>query len=104
MTWIINIYRVILEMIAQESADADLNDCVNVCYVVNADPTVENKLYNVMTRDIQFNGTSGDVATSSYAVVHQIDGFLVYGGANGIYDAEEDRFVRRVNLSKNEDK
>ena len=87
-----------------ESEELALDACANVCYVVNADPTSENKHYNVMTRDIQFNGTSGDVATSSYAVVHQIDGFLVYGGTNGIYDAEEGQFVRRVNLSKNEDK
>ena len=87
-----------------ESEELALDACANVCYVVNADPASENKHYNVMTRDIQFNGTSGDVATSSYAVVHQIDGFLVYGGTNGIYDAEEGQFVRRVNLSKNEDK
>lgn len=83
-----------------EDEDASLAACKNVCYVVNDDPDAENKLYNIMTRDIQFSGKS--VATSSYAVVHQIDGFLVYGGEGGIYDAEKDVFIRRVKVTKEE--
>lgn len=72
----------------KEDKDADLNDCVNVCYVVNTDENQENKLYNVMARDIQFN--SWDIKTSSYAVIHQIDGCLKYGGEGGIYDPKVD--------------
>ena len=49
----------------------------------------EGRLYNVMTRDFKMVGTT---ETSSYAVVHQIDGFLVYGGNGGIYNVEKDRF------------
>lgn len=47
----------------------------NVCYVVRRN---EHELYNVMTRDIEYSG--GNVFTSSYAVVHLIDNFLVYDG------------------------
>lgn len=67
----------------------DSNPDANVCYVVKED---ENRLYNVMTREIQYSG--GSVKTSSYAVVHKIDNFLVYGGEGGIYDAEEGKFIR----------
>ena len=67
----------------------DSNPDANVCYVVKED---ENRLYNVMTREIQYSG--GGVKTSSYAVVHKIDNFLVYGGECGIYDAEEGKFIR----------
>ena len=65
----------------------------NVCYVVNSDPLKENQLYNVMARDIQFNSkTTWDIQTSSYAVIHQIDGCLKYGGKDGIYDSETKQF------------
>ena len=74
-----------------EDEKKPLNECVNVCYVVNDDSAVENVTYNVMTRDIEFAGTS--VSTSSYAVVHQIDGCLKY---SGIFDAESGKFVRQI--------
>lgn len=74
-----------------EDEKKPLDECVNVCYVVNDDSAVENVTYNVMTRDIEFAGTS--VSTSSYAVVHQIDGCLKY---SGIYDAESGKFVRQI--------
>ena len=60
------------------------NPDANVCYVIKEK---ENKLFNVMTRDIDFNGS--DINTSSYGVVHLIDNFLVYGGKGGIYDLEK---------------
>ena len=70
--------------------DLDDNDPdANRCYVVKEN---ENRLYNVMTREIQYS--SGNVKTSSYAVVHKINNFLVYGGEGGIYDAEEGKFIR----------
>ena len=65
------------------------NPDANVCYVVKED---ENHLYNVMAREIQYSG--GSVNTSSYAVVHKINNFLVYGGVGGIYDIEEGKFIR----------
>ena len=59
----------------------------NTCYVVNTESADENVLFNVMTRDMEFKGDY--VYTSSYAVVHQIDGFL----ANEvIFDAETNKF------------
>ena len=67
----------------------DSNPDANVCYVVKEN---ENRLFNVMTREIQYSG--GNVKTSSYAVVHKINNFLVYGGVGGIYDAEEGKFIR----------
>ena len=67
----------------------DNNPDANVCYVVKEN---ENHLYNVMTREIQYSGEG--VSTSSYAVVHKINNFLVYGGVGGIYDAEEGKFIR----------
>jgi hypothetical protein len=45
----------------------------NTCYV-NNNPEDENRLYNVMARDIEFKGDY--IYTSSFSVVHQIDGFL----------------------------
>ena len=78
-----------------EDDKADLGTCVNACYVVNQDPALENKLYNVMTRDIIFKGSpSWDVSTSSYAAVHQINGCLKFGGEGGIYDKEKSQFIR----------
>ena len=62
----------------------DENPDANVCYVIKED---ENKLFNVMTRDIIFSGST--ISTSSYGVVHLIDNFLVYGGKGGIYDLEK---------------
>lgn len=79
-----------------EDDDLSLNDCKNVCYVINTDPNQENKTYNVMTRDILFNSKDNTISTSSYAVVHLIDNFLVYGGEGGIYDAESERFIKYV--------
>ena len=77
-----------------EDLKADLNSCVNVCYVVNKDEDQENKLYNVMARDIVFGtGTpwqTWDINTSSYAVIHQINGCLKFGGEGGIYDPTVD--------------
>ena len=61
-----------------------------VCRIIKKD---ENKLYNVMTREVEYAG-DGSIKTSSYAVVHQIDNFLVYGGEGGIYDAETNKFIR----------
>lgn len=64
----------------------------NVCHVINTVGADENRLYNVMTRDIVFSGS--DISTSSYAVVHLIDGFLVFGGEAGIFDEQQDKFIR----------
>ena len=77
-----------------EDEDMSLENYKNVCRVINADPNLENKTYNVMTRDIKFSGKS--VNTSSYAVVHLIDNFLVYGGRGGIYDADKQEFIKYV--------
>ena len=74
-----------------EDDDELLENCANVCYVINTDPTAENKKFNVMTRDIIFSGST--ISTSSYAVVHLIDNFLVYGGRGGIYDAQKQQFI-----------
>lgn len=68
----------------------DNNPDANVCYVIKED---ENQLYNVMVGENQYN-SNGGIKTSSYAVIHQIDNFLVYGGVGGIYDAEEGKFIR----------
>ena len=64
------------------------DDNYNVCYVMNQDPDLENKQYNVMTRDIVFKN-GWDINTSSYAVVHRIKGCLKFGGEGGIYDKEK---------------
>ena len=62
------------------------------CYVINA-PGTEGLQYNIMTRDIEFSGNK--IETSSFAVVHQIDGFLVNDRIFG-YDEEyqEWRFIK----------
>lgn len=53
------------------------NAPLNVCHVINL-PDNENKLYNIMARDIQTEGTTTPkLKTSAYAVVHQIDNYLV---------------------------
>ena len=75
-----------------EKDDALLSEFENVCHVINDDVTKENKLFNVMTRDIVFEGST--ISTSSYGVVHLIDNFLVYGGKGGIYDAVNNKFIR----------
>lgn len=58
------------------------------CYVINQEGT-EGIHYNIMTRDIEFSGAN--IATSSYAVVHQIDGFLVN---DRIFDATTETFIK----------
>ena len=52
----------------------DISEFDNTCQVINEDGT-EGQLFNIMTRDIEFSGKT--IETSSYAVVHQIDNFLV---------------------------
>ena len=81
-----------------ESEIKPLSECKNVAYVIKKS---ENKLFNVMTRDIIFNNTAigsnindSQIKTSSYGVIHLIDNFLVYGGKGGIYDAEKKEFIR----------
>ena len=81
-----------------EDEDVPLVNSKNVCYVINADPDKENKTYNVMTRDILFSGST--ISTSSYAVVHLIDNFLVYGGKGGIYDTENETFIKYIDYKK----
>ena len=78
-----------------EKDNTPLRDCENVCRVINTNPDMENKSYNVMTRDVDFMA-SGEIRTSSYAVVHLIDNFLVYGGEGGIYDAENKQFIKYI--------
>ena len=54
-----------------------------------------------MTRDILFSGST--ISTSSYAVVHLIDNFLVYGGKGGIYgydDAGNGTFIKYIDYKK----
>lgn len=58
------------------------------CYVINQEGT-EGIHYNIMTRDIEFSGAN--IGTSSYAVVHQIDGFLVN---DRIFDATTETFIK----------
>lgn len=62
----------------------------NICHVINT-PENENKLYNIMTRDIEREGTAAayQMKTSSFAVVHQIDGCLLN---QRFYNPETDRF------------
>lgn len=52
----------------------DISEIDNTAQVINEDGT-EGKLFNIMTRDIEFSGKT--IETSSYAVVHQIDKCLV---------------------------
>lgn len=56
------------------SVKGDIAYFDNTCYVVNADGE-EGHYFNIMTRDIEFSGKT--ISTSSYAVVHQIDNYLV---------------------------
>lgn len=56
------------------------------CHVINEDGT-EGTLFNVMTRDIVINGSN--IETSSYAVLHLIDGVLVN---DRIYDSATHKF------------
>ena len=71
------------------SVKGDIEDMDNTCYVMNVEGT-EGTLYNVMTRDIEFAST-GNIETSSYAVVHQIDNFLVN---DRIFDAKKQTFIK----------
>jgi hypothetical protein len=70
------------------SVKGDIDDIDNTCYVNNAEGT-EGILHNIMTRDIEFS--SQNIETSSYAVVHQIDGFLVN---SRIFDATTQTFIK----------
>ena len=80
-----------------EKKEAVAADCFNVCYVIRDDESVaaedkkEHLLYNIMTRDIDYNGGEY-VYTSSYAVVHQIHGGLGFLVNDVIYDAEKNQF------------
>lgn len=58
---------------------------LNVCHVVNTGQ--ENVNYNIMARDIVSDGSI--IKTSSYAVVHQLDGYLVN---ERIFNSETGRF------------
>ncbi len=66
----------------------DINGTDNTCRVINEAGT-EGTLYNIMTRDIEFSGQN--ISTSSYAVVHLIDGFLVN---DRIFDAAKGTFIK----------
>lgn len=66
----------------------DIDGTDNTCRVINA-PSTEGTLYNIMTRDIEFSGQN--ISTSSYAVVHLIDGFLVN---DRIFDAAKGTFIK----------
>jgi hypothetical protein len=70
------------------SVKGDIKDLDNTCYVINTNGT-EGELFNIMTRDIEFKGTQ--IETSSFAVVHQIDGFLVN---DRIFDAATGKFIK----------
>lgn len=52
----------------------DIDEFDNTCYVVNT-PGTEGTMFNIMTRDLELTGRT--IETSSFAVVHQIDNFLV---------------------------
>ena len=70
------------------SVKGDIEGMDNTCYVINEKDT-EGELFNIMTRDIEFKGTQ--IETSSFAVVHQIDGFLVN---DRIFDAATQTFKK----------
>ena len=59
------------------SVKGDIDEIDNTCYVINSGK--EGQDYNIMTRDIEFASASSlvNIETSSYAVVHQIDNYLV---------------------------
>ncbi|MBO5679763.1 MAG: fasciclin domain-containing protein [Bacteroidaceae bacterium] len=71
-----------------EKEDDAFESHFNQCHVVTNG--VEGQHYNIMTRDIEFS-SNGQIETSSFAVVHQIDGFLVN---DRIYDAEKGTFIK----------
>lgn len=56
------------------SVKGDIDEIDNTCFVVNT-PGTEGTMFNIMTRDLEFSGRT--IETSSFAVVHQIDGYLV---------------------------
>ena len=75
------------------SVAGDITGMDNTCYVINEAGT-EGQRYNIMTRDIEFKDKSTSsplIETSSYAVVHQIDGFLVN---DRIFDATTQKFIK----------
>ena len=75
------------------SVAGDITGMDNTCYVINKAGT-EGLHYNIMTRDIEFKDKSTAsplIETSSYAVVHQIDGFLVN---DRIFDAATGTFIK----------
>ena len=59
------------------SVKGDIDEIDNTCYVINSGK--EGQDYNIMTRDIEFASPNAlvNIETSSYAVVHQIDNYLV---------------------------
>ncbi|MBR4338551.1 MAG: hypothetical protein IKP91_10025 [Bacteroidaceae bacterium] len=59
------------------SVKGDIDEIDNTCYVINSGK--EGQDYNIMTRDIEFASSNAlvNIETSSYAVVHQIDNYLV---------------------------
>ena len=59
------------------SVKGDIDEIDNTCYVINNGK--EGQDYNIMTRDIEFASSNAlvNIETSSYAVVHQIDNYLV---------------------------
>ncbi|MBO4485622.1 MAG: hypothetical protein J5734_00645, partial [Prevotella sp.] len=59
------------------SVKGDIDEFDNTCYVINNGK--EGQDYNIMTRDIEFASSNAlvNIETSSYAVVHQIDNYLV---------------------------
>ena len=70
------------------SVRGDIDGKDNTCYVINENGT-EGQLYNIMTRDIEFSGNK--ISTSSFAVVHQIDDYLVN---DRIFDATTNTFKK----------
>lgn len=70
------------------SVKGDIEGLDNTCYVINENGT-EGQRYNIMTRDIEFKGTQ--IETSSFAVMHQIDGILVN---DRIFDAVTGKFIK----------
>ena len=70
-----------------EEAELPFESHYNKCRVITSG--VEGVNYNIMTRDIVFSGSK--ISTSSYAVVHQIDGFLVN---DRIFDAATQTFIK----------
>ena len=70
-----------------EEEDEALESHYNKCRVIT--DGIEGQHYNIMTRDIEFKGSQ--IYSSSYAVMHQIEGFLVN---DRIYDAETQTFIK----------